>query len=147
MELRKKHLKKEDLTACAKEMMLAFHIEPWNENWTFEQAYTRIEEIMSSDVSRGYVIYDGDLVVSMMCGRIMTYLDHKELWIDDLSVHPDYQGLGIGTQLLDYVKQEMKEEGVLYLLLNTTRGFGCVDFYKKNGFEELTHIITLASDV
>lgn len=142
-----KKMQTEDINACAKELMLAFKEEPWNENWTYEQAYTRIEEIMSSKVSRGYVVYDDDLVVSMACGRIMTYLDHQELWIDDFSVHPDYQGKGIGSKMIEYIRDEMKKEDVSYLLLNTTRGFHCVDFYKKNGFEELQHLITLVADV
>ena len=66
-------MQQKDIEKCALTLMKAFKEEPWNENWTYEQAYTRIDEIMSARVSRGYVIYDGDTVVSMLSGRIMTY--------------------------------------------------------------------------
>lgn len=68
-----------------------------------EQAYTRIDEMMSARVSRGYVIYDGDTVVSMACWRIMTYLDFKELWIDEFSVNPLYHRKGIGSKMLKFI--------------------------------------------
>ena len=79
VELEYRTMKTEDYEACARELMLAFHGEPWNETWTYEQAWTRIDEMMSARVSRGYVIYDGDEVVSMLCGRIMTYFGRNYL--------------------------------------------------------------------
>ena len=100
----------EDYGPCAYELMAAFKEVPWNENWTYEQAYTRIEEIMSARVSRGYVIYDGDVVVSMLCGRIMTYLGFKELWVDEFSVNPKYQRQGIGTSMIEFVRKQLKQE-------------------------------------
>ena len=97
MNLKYKIMNEEDFEGCAYELIEAFNEEPWNEEWTFEQAFTRIDEIMSARVSRGYVVYDGDTVVAMACGRIMTYIDFKELWIDEFSVNPLYQGKGVGS--------------------------------------------------
>ena len=77
MNLKYKIMNEEDFEGCAYELIEAFKEEPWNEEWTFEQAFTRIDEIMSARVSRGYVVYDGDTVVAMSCGRIMTYIDFK----------------------------------------------------------------------
>lgn len=123
-----------DYEACARELMLAFCGEPWNETWTFEQALSRIDEMMSARVSRGYVIYDGDEVVAMLCGRIMTYLDWKELFIDEFSVSPKYQRQGIGTKMLDYVRSEMAKENIKYLALNTEKGYPSQIFYETYGF-------------
>ena len=36
-----------DFPACARELIAAFAEKPWSEVWTYEQAYDRIEEIMS----------------------------------------------------------------------------------------------------
>jgi len=71
----------------------------------------------------------------MCIGRIMTYLDFKELFIDEFSVHPDYQGQGLGGRLLDYVKGELHKEGIGTMLLNTERGYPAEKFYEKNGFK------------
>ena len=112
MNLKYKIMDQTDFKGCAYELIEAFKEAPWNENWTFEQAYTRTDEIMSAKVSRGYVIYDGDVVVSMLCGRIMTYLDFKELWIDEFSVNPIYQRKGIGSKMFDFVRSELKKKRI-----------------------------------
>ena len=56
-----------------------------------------------------------------------------------IAVHPDYQGKGYGTQLLQYVEQALKARGERILLVETsglpnfarTRAF-----YHKNGYDE-----------
>lgn len=149
MNLEYKIMEQKDFNSCAYELIEAFKEEPWNENWTFEQAYTRIDEIMSSRVSRGYVIYDGDVVVSMLCGRIMTYLNFKELWIDEFSVNPKYQRKGIGSKMLDFVREELKKEKdkITYLALNTEKGFPSVKFYESQGFRVEESNIVMAAKV
>ena len=133
-----------DIGDCAIELMKAFKEEPWNENWTYEQAFMRIEELMSARVSRGYIAYDteANVVVSMLCGRIMTYLDFKELWVNESSVNPDYQRMGIGSKMIDYVREELKkeEEKISGIALTTQKGCPSVQFYEKNG-------ITVEEDV
>ena len=142
-------MKQEDFGKCALTLMAAFKEEPWNENWTYEQAYTRIDEIMSARVSRGYVIYDGDVVVSMLCGRIMTYLGFKELWVDEFSVNPEYQRKGIGTQMMSYVREQLRQEKekICYIVLNTEKGYPSVKFYEANGFQADESLVFMAADV
>lgn len=138
-----------DFPACAYELIAAFAQSPWNEVWTFDQAFTRIDEIMSGRVSRGYVCMDGDKCVSMLCGRIMTYQDKKQLWIDEFSVHPDWQRRGVGSQMLAYLREEMQQEPqtIHYMALNTERGFPSVTFYEKNGFVQLDSDVCMAGHV
>ena len=142
-------MKQNDIENCALTLMKAFKEEPWNENWTYEQAYARIDEIMSAGVSRGYVIYDGDTVVSMLCGRIMTYLEFKELWVDEFSVHPDYQRQGIGTKMMEFVRAQLKEETekISYIVLNIEKGYPSVKFYEANGFKADESVVFMAADV
>lgn len=149
MNLKYKIMDQTDFKGCAYELIEAFKEAPWNENWTFEQAYTRVDEIMSARVSRGYVIYDGDVVVSMLCGRIMTYLDFKELWIDEFSVNPIYQRKGIGSKMFDFVRSELKKEKdkITYLALNTEKGFPSVKFYESQGFRVEESNVLMATKI
>ena len=139
----------EDFPACADELMAAFREAPWDEVWTPEQAFTRIDEIMSARVSRGYVCMDADQCVSMLCGRIMTYQDQKLFYIDEFSVHPTYQRQGIGSQMLAFLRAELQKEPqpISYISLITEHGFPSVAFYEKNGFVELQHELTMAGYV
>lgn len=147
MEFRK--IEKRDYENCGKVLVDAFKAAPWNEDWTLKQAMTRIDEIMSSMVSRGFVLVDGDVIVSMVLGRILTYLDHKEFWIDEFSVNPSYQKQGIGTKVMAYVKDEMRKEAeaVSYLALNTRKGAPAVRFYEANEFREDVSSLTMVCDL
>ena len=132
-----------DYPACAHTLIAAFKEAPWNENWTFESAHTRIAEMMASPMSRGYVIWDEGTIVAMCIGRIMTYLDFKELFVDELSVHPSYQKQGLGGKLLAFAKEALQAEGVFDMVLNTEKGSPAVKFYEKNGFNPLDKIVMM----
>lgn len=136
-----------DFPACARELIAAFAEEPWSEVWTYEQAYDRIDEIMSARVSRGWICMDGDACVSMLAGRIMTYQDTKLFYIDEFSVRPDRQRQGLGSQMLAHVRADLMQEHINHMSLITERGFPSVAFYEKNGFVELTKELTMAGYV
>ena len=134
-----------DFSACAETLVAAFKEEPWNENWTLESANTRIDEMMASRMSRGYIIRDDDTVVAMCIGRVMTYMDFKELFIDEFSVHPRYQGQGLGSRLMEFAKSELQKEGIYAMVLNTEKDYPAVKFYEKNGFKILDKLVFMAS--
>ena len=108
------------------------------ERLEIELIYKRLDELMSARVSRGYIVLDSEekIVVGMVIGRIMTYMNQKELWLDEVSIHPTYQRKGIGTKMFEYVKRELQEEPeeISNLVLTTMRGYPSVGFYEKNGF-------------
>ncbi|MCL2574017.1 MAG: GNAT family N-acetyltransferase [Defluviitaleaceae bacterium] len=123
-----------DYGMCAKSLMETFKEEPWNEDWTHGQALERIEELMVSRMSLGYVAEYEGVVVGMCIGRIMTCVNFKELWVDEFSVNPSVQGLGVGSRLIQYVKLETEKEGIANMALTTQVGSPAVKFYEKNGF-------------
>ena len=138
-----------DFPACAEELIAAFRVEPWNEEWTPDQAFTRIDEIMSARISRGIVCMDGDRCMSMLCGRIMSYQDQKLFYIDEFSVHPSYQRQGVGSRMLAFLREELRKEPqpIIHMSLITEHGFPSVAFYEKNGFVELQNELTMAGYV
>ena len=143
MEIKK--VEQSDLMACAKEMSEAFKVEPWKENWTVEQAYRRFDEIMSAKNALGYCMYDHEQVICTVVGRVMTYLDYKEYNIDDFSVLPSYQGQGIGSKMIEYIRSDLK--GVEYFTLTTHADYPSVSFYTKNGIELSKEIVFMNGKV
>ena len=141
MNLEFRAIKTTDFETCAKSLRATFKEEPWNENWTYNQAYERIDEMMASRMSRGYVVVDDDRVVGMCIGRIMTYMAFKELWVDEFSVNPTYQGQAIGSKLIAFVTDELKKENVSHMALTTAREYPAVKFYEKNGFKVSESIV------
>lgn len=149
MSLRFRRMTPADFPACAQELIAAFAVEPWCESWTHDQALTRIDEIMSARVSRGFVCMEGERCVSMLCGRIMSYQEQKLFYIDEFSVQPDVRRQGIGSRMLAFLREELKKEPqpISHMSLITERGFPSVAFYEKNGFVELKNELTMAGYV
>lgn len=60
-----------------------------------------------------------------------------------IAVHPDRQGQGIGSQLIQYVEQELSKQGERLLLVETS-GLPSFSktraFYRKQGYEEEARI-------
>lgn len=139
-------MSQDDLSACATVFQDAFLQPPWHEKWTYEQAYSRIEELMSSNYFRGYIIKDENKVIGMACGRIMTYMHYQEFWLDELCLLNQYQGQHLGSSLLDYIKQELKKENIERIVLNTVKGVLSDVFYQNNGFQENKTIVSMYCD-
>ena len=60
-----------------------------------------------------------------------------------IAVHPDYQGLGYGTSMLNYIEQKLAKRGARLLLVETSglETFeGTRKFYQKCGYEKEAQI-------
>ena len=71
----------------------------------------------------------------MLIGLINA-IDDGELtaYVHYLCVNPEYQGIGIGGELLHRVKEKYKD--YLYIIL-IAENEGLIRYYQKNGFEHL----------
>lgn len=62
-------------------------------------------------------------------------LAHKKQWMLGIGVHPESQSLGIGRQLLDYVKEAATENNIHKISLRVMgSNTKAIQFYRKNGF-------------
>ncbi|MDJ1497133.1 GNAT family N-acetyltransferase [Cytophagaceae bacterium DM2B3-1] len=67
---------------------------------------------------------------------ILYILDTETIEIKNIEVHKDYQGLGIGTHLLNEAIQRAKEKGFKTLVIGTANGaIKQLYLYQKVGFE------------
>ncbi|MET9802672.1 GNAT family N-acetyltransferase [Streptomyces sp. NPDC006368] len=62
----------------------------------------------AADVAAGKVFVTGDPVVGLVVLR--TEADH--LYLDNIAVHPDAQGAGVGRRLLSFVEERAHELGL-----------------------------------
>ena len=136
MDVNYREITKTDFKKCADGLVAAYHGEPWNNTWTTEEALLRIEATMSGFNSRGYVaLVDGE-VVAMCLGRIDYYYSNwSQFCVDEFNVLPDFQGKGIGSRLVNFVSNLMKQEKIERIFL-ITGGKLAAEFYEKNGFEK-----------
>ena len=71
--------------------------------------------------------------------------DMKPLFVDELAVHPDWHGRGVGTFVLEQLHHLARVHGLNHLVLevaeNNTRA---LDWYKKRSFKRLDAAIFMA---
>lgn len=93
-------------------------------NETLSEAFTPNKNI------KIFSCYDNSRLVGIIraCGDSLYSTN-----IDMLVVHPAYQGIGIGTELIDLVKDEYKN----CKYINVCPDEKAVDFYIKNGFRNV----------
>lgn len=125
-------IEKDDYNEVAKLLIRAFKNPPWNEDWEYERAYRRVEQLNDGRYTRCYAYFLDDKIIGVICGKIITYVKDVDFMIEDFYIDPDYQRMGIGKKLMELVEKEMPEIDNLTLL--TGKGFYSIDFYEKNGF-------------
>lgn len=72
---------------------------------------------------------EGQLVAAMSCERA-----YDAIKINDLAVKTELQQSGLGSRLLEQLKEYASDNGVTQLIL-TTRSYQAKDFYIKHGFQ------------
>lgn len=78
-----------------------------------------------------YVKNDDDII-----GGAIVYAHTKSIYVDVLWVNENYQGLGLGTQLLNKVEKEALDRNITESTLDTF-SFQAEKFYIKQGYEHL----------
>lgn len=75
-----------------------------------------------------------DLWLAEVDGHVAGFANLTGSWLDDLYVHPDFAGQGIGTGLLDVIKG-VSPEGFCLWVFETN--IPARDFYQRHGLVEL----------
>jgi ribosomal-protein-alanine N-acetyltransferase len=88
--------------------------------------------------SFGYVITNIDSVVGFIVGQVRG----DDVEIQNFAVHPEHERQGLGTVLIDHIKDIIPEDGLLSLKLRATnrhlhrfleeRGFSMIKVYKNH---------------
>lgn len=60
-----------------------------------------------------------------------------EYYIDEFFVKTELQGRGIGTRLLEFACQDLKNRGIRTISLLTHASVPAFDFYMNRGFREI----------
>lgn len=65
--------------------------------------------------------------------------DCADLFIETFTM----QGRGIGSWFIKAIEEDIKEQGMNAMILNTEKDYPSEKFFKKNGFKELGNLIVL----
>lgn len=107
------------------------------------------EEIFKCDIEaclsnnpflEGYIFCQDTEIIGygMLAKSFSTEFGKPCIWIEDLYIKPDYRGLGIGKQFMEFVEKKYPE--CLLRLEVEEENQKAVKLYKKCGFETLPYM-------
>jgi ribosomal protein S18 acetylase RimI-like enzyme len=74
--------------------------------------------------------------------------DMRPLFVEELAVHPDYQGRGVGSFMLEQVEHMARVRGCTHLVLEVAENNdNALKFYRTRSFHKLDAAIFLAKKV
>ena len=80
------------------------------------------------------VLNDSEIIGYMSCGKIMRPFDEHTHDIGLLYLAKEYQGKGIGLDLFQFAKNELKNQGVTEFIVSCNKyNISAQQFYKKMG--------------
>lgn len=132
MEIVIRNIQKSELKEAAKVFVEAFNAV--GEMWNYETALARLESYFKPNFYFG--AFDEDVMVGMVSTKIDHVTDHEELYIDIFAVLPNYQGRGIGKQILKKLEELAQEKQLRTIWLQSNTKLESNKFYLNNGFKD-----------
>ena len=113
-----------------------FSKEPWNDKWTSENCRTYLLEYINNPVFIVYLLLDNDIIIGCCFGHLKSWYTGKEFYIDEMFVKTEIQNQGLGTKLLNYVENDLRNHDIQRFTLLTMNNSPADKFYMKYGFKE-----------
>jgi aminoglycoside 6'-N-acetyltransferase I len=124
----------DELTSCAALLAEVYNSPPWNDNWTVAKAKEKLECFFNSPKFYGWMCYDNDQLVGCCVGNIEPYFSGDYYYLKEMFVSVQAQRKGIGTGLMNALKEELEKVSISTIILFTSEEFFPFDFYKKTNF-------------
>ncbi len=134
---------KEDIIGCVQMLIAAYNGAPWGNHWTEETGSRYLSEFTASRDFVGWVALEDGKPVGVLLSHRQTWWTQDELYVDELFVHPDFQGKGNGKRLLQTAEDHCIKNGLAGVTLLTNRHMPALAFYQQNGYTVGDHVIFL----
>ncbi len=128
-------MKPDDIAQCGMIYAKAFPIEHWGIDWTAENAAEYLQDFFEQKRFVGYVYEENDKLSGCIFAVCKLSGSKEEIYVNEMAVLPEYQGNGIGRQLLNAVKDYSRDNGLAGIVLYTSKYAPAAKFYEKNGFK------------
>lgn len=123
-----RRMKEDDLPAVRTIEALSFS-NPWSDS-------TFLGEIQNTPVSFPLVVVQKPL--NKVIGYIIYWHIREDVQVNNIAVHPDFRGNGIGEALMRHVIEKVRKSGATFMTLEVRpSNAAAVTMYKKLGFEIL----------
>ena len=134
MEIRE--LNMSDIESVKRLMIDIFSVEPWNDVWTDDKLHAYIRELMGNENSLSFGVYQDEVLIGIALGRLKSWYEGTEYWIDEFGILPKMQQAGIGSGFMKSIEEKAAEREPYtsrFLQRNRCRP---ISFTGKTGFRK-----------
>ncbi|MEW9096067.1 MAG: GNAT family N-acetyltransferase [Clostridiaceae bacterium] len=136
LNLQARIMKTSDLKKCSELMLKVFNGEPWFDKWeSVNQVQKYLKEFVDNPVFIGFAIEENNKILGACFGHTRSWYEGEEYYIDEYFIDSDLQCNGIGSKLMNYIKEYLIFKNIHCIVLLTEKDFPAEQFYKKHGFE------------
>jgi len=129
MKIRK--AKKGDLKEIAEIFRVETTKEPYIQDWNKKTALEKIKELFKEqDI---FIVALGDKIAGFI--TIEVDKSKKKIYIDELWLRAEYQGKGIGTNLMNFAEDYYKKIGIKTITVMANQKARAVEFYEKLNYK------------
>lgn len=89
----------------------------------------------------GFTLWEGEKLVGAAFCHERTCWNDDELFIDELFISREYQGKGLGTELLKAIERYVIERNLAGITLLTNKYMPAPKFYRKDSFVDAEHVL------
>jgi len=157
-----RHMQRRDIAAVWEFLKVSFRdVNAETVEYQRPRSRRRFEEVFEEEgIEQLLFEVDGDLVAYAECTyevsgsdnwinpRYFEKRDMRPLFVEELAVHPDWHGRGVGSFALEQLQHLARVHGLNHLVLEVAENNErALDWYKKRAFKKLDAAIFMASPV
>lgn len=133
-----------DLATCARIYVENFARPPYHEQWKVEDAAEMLYALWRKEPDLCFCLeWKGAVAGFILCSTVGRF----RAVIEELSVHPIYQGRGWGRLLVDHCVDLFRQQGYPRVDLLANIGAPAHGFYRRLGFRQSTHYVLMIKDL
>jgi len=87
------------------------------------------------------------LPLLLKLNSVVGILNRGEYYISNIAVYPEYRGMGIGTYLINFLKNKIKDRNLNLVLDVETENKRAINLYKRLGFKVIRRKDTIISRI
>lgn len=111
--------------------------------WTYEKAYKRIHQVMTTPDAECLVQYDNGKMTGFVMEYYKEFDDLKSYFLEEIVIFAEYQNKEYGTAFLKELEAVVRRNGVEHIELISVNDEHHMHFYKKLGFYAASNLVMM----
>ncbi len=126
---------KDEALRGAEIIVEAYAKQPWHEEWSIQNAISRIDEMITTPMCLAVAAFDADHIIGFAFGLPHTSVTGRGIHVAEIAILPQHQRNGIGSRLLNHLEEEARTLGYVHVWLVSRSTGGIAEYYKSNHYQ------------